>query len=232
MADDTTMSPEGADAPPQAADARRRRTLIIVGIAVAVVAALLLAWALAPRGAGTPGAATSPTATAPGTGTTPSSTPDASETPAVTPSESSSPAPTADPGDPFPEQSPVAPTDPGSAAGISVKLTKFESVTGEVVGPGDVAAAAVRVTVDITNTGSEPLDLDLVVMNAYMGEQRDPAETYEKPGGQPVNGSLEPGKTATGVYLFRIPEDRRGDVTFVVDYHAGQPAITWRGQVP
>ncbi len=105
-------------------------------------------------------------------------------------------------------------------------------MTGEVVGPGDVAAAAVRVTVEITNTGSDPLDLNLVVMNAYMGPERDPAETYEQPGGDPVNGSLESGKTATGVYLFRIPEDRRDDVTFVVDYHAGEPAIAFRGQVP
>ena len=109
---------------------------------------------------------------------------------------------------------------------------KFENVTGQVVGPGDVEAPAVRVTVDITNTGSSPLDLNLVVMNAYMGEGRDPAETYEQPGGQPVSGSLDPGDTATGVYLFRIPEDRRDDVTFVVDYHAGEPAIAFRGEVP
>ena len=59
-----------------------------------------------------------------------------------------------DDSNPFPELPPVAPEEPGEAEGIEASLVKFESVTGEVVGPGDVAAAAVRVTVDITNTGS------------------------------------------------------------------------------
>ncbi len=57
---------------------------------------------------------------------------------------------------PFPELTPVDPEEPGEAEGIEASLVKFESVTGEVVGPGDVAAAAVRVTVEITNTGTEP----------------------------------------------------------------------------
>jgi hypothetical protein len=90
----------------------------------------------------------------------------------------------------------------------------------------------VRVTVEISNTGTKDLNHDLVVLNAYMGPQRDPAETYQQPGGDPVNGSLAPGKKATGVYLFRIPEERRDDVTIVVDYHAGEPAIVFRGEVP
>lgn len=211
-------------------DGRRRRGLWVAGIVAAAIAIAAIVWgvAVAPRDAGQASATDSPSSSG-----TPAATPSPDDSASQTPTpDPSTPAATADPDDPFPEQSPVAPEETGSADGISVDLTKFESVTGEVVGPGDVEAAAVRVTIDITNTGDDPLNLDLVVMNAYMGAQRDPAETYEKPGGQPVSGSLAPGKTATGVYLFRIPEDRRDDVTFVVDYHAGMPAITWRGQVP
>lgn len=217
----------------QVAARSRRRTITWIVVAVLVILAIgtAIAFAMIPRD--------------PSADPTPSGT--SSPTSPVSPSESGSPSESASPGadaeasaapitapesEPFPEQPPVDPQEPGDADGIEASLVKFESVTGEVVGPGDVAAAAVRVTVDITNTGTSPLDLNLVVMNAYMGAERDPAETYEQPGGQPVNGSLDPGKTATGVYLFRIPEDRRDDVTFVLDYLAGQPAITFRGPIP
>lgn len=203
----------------------RRRTVwwVVAAVAAVVVIGVGIAFAAAPKDA---------TAESTPTGAS-SANPSASASPAPSASGTSSPsATTPAEADPFPEQAPVAPQETGSADGISAALVKFENVTGEVTGSGDVAAAAVRVTVDITNTGSNPLDLNLVVMNAYMGAERDPAETYEQPGGQPVSGSLQPGDTATGVYLFRIPEDRRDDVTFVLDYQAGQPAITFRGQVP
>ncbi|MFE1664607.1 hypothetical protein [Microbacterium sp. P02] len=111
-------------------------------------------------------------------------------------------------------------------------MTNFESVTGEVVVPGEVVGAAVRVTVSITNQTEDPLNLDLVVMNAFTGPERTPVETYQQPGGQPVSGSLDAGGTATGVYLFRIPEDQRRDVTFIVDFNPGKSAIVFQGQVP
>lgn len=204
----------------------RARIAWIVGAAVVLIGVLVaILIAVLPRGAADAGATPSPTSSA-----VPSST----SSPGASGSATDQPSaePTADADDPFPELAPVAPEEPGEAEGIGARLVRFESVTGEVVGPGDVEAAAVRVTVDITNTGNVPLNLDLVVMNAYMGVQRDPAETYEQPGGSPVSGELAPGSTATGVYLFRIPEDRRDDVTFVVDYRAGLPAITFRGPVP
>lgn len=224
------MSSEDPSVDPVGQTDTRKRTIawIAGGVVAAAVVATVIVFAVMPRDAtAEPGATAS---SSPGSSASPSesASPGSSD-----PAESAAPAETTAPGaDPFPELEPVAPQEPGQAQGITASLVRFESVTGEVVGPGDVAAAAVRVTVDITNTGTSPLDLNLVVMNAYMGAQRDPAETYEKPGGQPVNGSLAPGDTATGVYLFRIPEDRRDDVTFVVDYYAGQPAITFRGPVP
>ena len=206
----------------------RRRWLIGVVIVVVVVLAVWAIAAMTARGASN-GAGTSAPAgpSSSASGSAPSSS-------SPTPGETSD-APDAnaseDPGA-FPELPPVAPDEPGQAPGLEVTLQQFESVTGEVVVPGEVQAAAVRVTVQITNAADTSLDLNLVVMSAYMGEERDPAETYQQPGGVPFSGSLDPGATATGVYLFRIPDDRRSDVTFVVDYRGGEPAITWRGAIP
>lgn len=224
------MSSEDPSVDPVGPKDNRKRTIawIVGGVVAAAVIAVAIAFAVMPRDA------TAEPATSESSSPESLASPSGSTSPESTePAESASPeASTAPDANPFPELEPVAPQEPGEATGITASLVKFESVTGEVVGPGDVAAAAVRVTLDVTNTGTGPLDLNLVVMNAYIGAQRDPAETYEQPGGSPVNGSLAPGETATGVYLFRIPEDRRDDVTFVVDYYAGQPAITFRGPVP
>lgn len=223
MSDEQQNTGDGTAAP----NTRRRLIWVLSSVLVVAAIAVILAFALTPRGDAaeqTPAPTSSPSQSS---DPTPTSATEA--TPGASPSPSATVPATENP---FPELDPVEPEEPGVAEGLEASLVKFESVQGEVVGPGDVAAAAVRVTVEITNTGTKPLNLDLIVMNAYMGEQRDPAETYEQPGGDPVSGSLAAGKTATGVYLFRIPEDRRDDVTFVVDYHAGLPAITFRGPVP
>lgn len=228
------MSSEDPSVDPVGQANRRKRTIawIAGGVVVAAVIAIAFTLAVVPKDAtARPGQTetSSPEPSSPSGSPSDASTDSAEgEAPGETTAPDESTAPDANP---FPELEPVAPQELGEATGITASLARFENVTGEVVGPGDVAAAAVRVTVNITNTGTSALDLNLVVMNAYMGAQRDPAETYEKPGGEPVNGSLAPGDTATGVYLFRIPEDRRNDVTFVVDYYAGQPAITFRGPV-
>jgi hypothetical protein len=232
------MSDERPTAVPDDGGPPKRRR-IIAWIIGAVIAALVVGAVIAltlPRDVSAQPDPTASTSARPSSSASPSAepgapaesaSPDATEAADTPDAEASAPAES----NPFPELAPVAPQEPGNADGIEAALTKFEGVTGEVVGPGDVAAPAVRMTVDIKNTGSAPLDLNLVVVNAYMGPERDPAEMYEQPGGKPVSGSLAPGETATGVYIFRIPEDRRDDVTVVVDYQAGLPAITFRGPV-
>lgn len=227
MSDEQQIIGDGTAAP----NSRRRLIWVLGSILAVAVIATTLAFAVTPRG---DAAEQTPAPTSsPDTSQTPDASPTTDTTPSATPGATPSPSASAPASEnPFPELDPVEPEEPGVAEGLKASLVKFESVTGEVVGPGDVAAAAVRVTVKITNTGTKPLNLDLIVMNAYMGVQRDPAETYEQPGGDPVNGSLAAGKTATGVYLFRIPEERREDVIFVLDYRAGLPAITFRGPVP
>ncbi|WP_439591354.1 hypothetical protein [Microbacterium sp.] len=199
----------------------RRRTTLIVAGAVVVVAVIAIVVAVFVSRGGTPSASPSPTDSATGT---------ASPSPSVTPDASAGPSPTetADAG-PFPELPPVAPDEPSETDAATVQIAKVEHVDGEAVAPGDVAGAAIRLTIDITNTGTQPLDLGLVVVNGYMGPSLDPAEIFTKPGGSPVSGSLAPGQKATGVYLFRVPIDRQNDVTIVVDYLPGQPAIVFKG---
>lgn len=201
----------------------RRRTTLITAAIVAVVAVIAVVIAVSVS------QGTTPTAS-PSTSTSGSPSPSASGSPAATPDASATPSPSAsaDAG-PFPELPPVAPDQPVETDAATAQISKVEHVQGEAIAPGDVAGDAIRLTIDFTNTGTTPLDLGLVVVNGYMGAELDPAEMYMKPGGSPVSGSLAPGAKATGVYLFRVPLDRQKDVTIVVDYLPGQPAMVFQG---
>lgn len=211
------------------ADARRRRLVIVVLAAVlgvALIAALIAFW---PR---TDDPSADPSATATTTPSSPSATAATPEADPSTAPPTTDPAPTVEPGGSFPELDPVPPTDTVSTEGIDISLANAEAVEGEAVGPGEIAGAAIRLTVALTNNSDADLNLDLVVVSSYVGGERTPAETFEKPGGDPFHGTLAPGESVHGVYLFRIPEDQRSDVTVVVDYLPGLPAAVFQGTLP
>ena len=219
------------------AESRRawwRRPAVVVSSVVAVIVIVVLAFLLTPRSdSGTPGApGATPTPTSSGSQTgapEPSAEPSGSSSPAPTPTTAETP-----PSEPaFPELPPVDPTELGEADeefdGLSFRIIKVEHVTGEVVGPGDVSAPAVRITVRATNRTGEPFDLRFVAVNAYTSPDRTPADFYEQPGSKPFAGTLADGDSVRGVYVIRVPEDKRDDLTVVIDYAAGVPAVVFEG---
>ncbi len=113
--------------------------------------------------------------------------------------------------------------------GISATLESLEAIEGTGVGPGEVAGPALRVTVRVANDSAEPVDLDAVVVNASSGEDEVPAPTLGDPSAAPFAGSLEPGGTADGVYVFRVPVDARDLVTVSVGYRADAPFLVFSG---
>jgi hypothetical protein len=147
------------------------------------------------------------------------------------PSQTPSPAPTASDA-PFAELTPVAPdATVVTAEGVEISLSRIEAVQGEAALAGETSGPAIRVTVRLVNSGSDPLDLEYVTVNAYSGEDRAPAGTLMQPGGAPFEGSLASGDSADGVYLFTIPEADRKDVTITVDYLFGAPVAVFRGDL-
>lgn len=207
------------------ADGSRRRVWWWIAAVAVVVAAVIVYVAVtssaAPKDAdASPAPSASPSATA----TEESSAgadPSAEPTPAA--SESSGT---------MPELAPVAPNEPAdNGDGLVARIASMTAVQGEAVQAGEIAGPAVQFTLELTNDTGETVDLGLVSVNAYIGEDRTPAGGLVRPGGAPFEGSLEAGKTATGVYVYSIPENQRGDVTLTVDYRAGEPAFVFRGAV-
>jgi hypothetical protein len=110
-----------------------------------------------------------------------------------------------------------------------VQITKVEHVAGKATGAGEVDGPALRFTVVVKNSSTEPLNAGLIAVNAYYGAALTPANPFEQPGAQPFEGSVKPGDTVTGILLFAVPKAQQGNVTVTVDYQPGKPVAAFRG---
>jgi len=114
--------------------------------------------------------------------------------------------------------------------GISVTIQKVEVIDVEAETPGEVSGSAVVVTVAAENGTPDVQNLDsaVVTLDAQDGEvgigttAGDPA---------PLTGSLEPGKSATGRYVFMLGSAAGRDVSVSVNYAAGEPAAIFTGKI-
>lgn len=199
-------------------DTRRKTWLwVVVAVMGAVVIAAIVYFAVT---SGSPDSGTpesSPSAAAPTDGSDPSGQP--------------TPDPSATPGT-MPELAPVAPDESSdSGEGLVAEITAMKAVEGEAVQAGEIAGPSVQFTLKLTNGTDSAIDLGLIAVNTYIGEERTPGVGLVKPGGAPFDGTLKAGDTAEGVYVYNIPESQRGDVTLTLDYKAGQPAFVFRGKV-
>lgn len=167
--------------------------------------------------------------------------------PAVSPSSSPSDRPATSPkpsdaaGDPSatPPVDPSIPADPvvidqpaDISPGLTAAITGLESVAGEAKRPGEVAGPAVRVTVQITNSTSAPVSLLTTVVTAYYGADQTPALELGSPGASPMPTEVAAGAAATGVYVFTVPSDERGNVRVMVDYSVDVQPLVFQGAAP
>ncbi|MGY1783771.1 hypothetical protein [Geodermatophilus sp. SYSU D00698] len=212
--------------------ARSQRRLLLGAGGAVLVALVALVLVLTGGGgddgtatAATPGASTTaapaaPTTTAPG------------ETVAPPPATPTPTGPTEDVDEP-PPSSPEVPLDAPAAVGNGIVATigAIEAIDGTAVGPGNIAGPALRVTVRIENGTAEAVSLDGVAVNLSYGPERTPASPLDDPSQVPFVGSVEPGSTGEGVYVFSVPADVRDSVTVEVGYQAGAPLLLFTGAV-
>ena len=207
-------APDSPASPSSAPGGARRLVWIIVAglVALAVVVVLLLR----PWESGTPGA---DPGDRPGTVTT---------SPTPTPTDVA----TDEPQEPLPPQ-PVPIESPGTITdGLTAAITGIEAVDGVAEGPGEVAGPAIRFTVSIVNTGSSPVDLSATVVTVDHGSDRVPGGQLNEPGGRPIPTTVAAGETATGVFIFTVPLDRRGLVNITVDHTVGVVPLVFSGPTP
>jgi hypothetical protein len=154
--------------------------------------------------------------------------------PTHSPTPGSTSTPTGDP-TPVPQAAPSSiPIDePGTIEpGVTASIDTIEAVQGEAKGPGEVAGPAIRFRVSISNATTAAIDLGATVVTVDYGADRIPALELFEPGASPLPDSVEPGATATAVYIFTVPVDQRGLVHITVDYSVGVPPLEFTGAVP
>jgi hypothetical protein len=148
---------------------------------------------------------------------------------------SSAPAPsvtaaTADVDEP-PPALPAVPLDATAAVGngIVATLPQIEAFQGSGTGRGDVAGPALRVTVRIENGTGAAVSLDGVAVSMFHGPGNVPASPLGDASQRPFAGTVAPGATAEGSYVFQVPLDVRDSVTVEVGYQAGAPLLLFTG---
>lgn len=195
-------------------DPRRRRRVVVISVLAAVVVAVVAVVVVFAVNANRVG------------------TGDVVNPPAITGTPTPSPIIT-DPAEALPERDPVAGDAPVEIVpGVTVSLGDFEAVDGEAKAPGETAGPAVRFTATIENATDASIDLSSVVVTAFSGADRVPAEPLTEPGAAPFDPEVAAGDTATATFVFTVPVEQRDDVTILVDYQAGVPAAVFQVTAP
>lgn len=212
----------------------RPRWLVPVAIGAGVLVLAAVVWAAVASGASDDDASPTTSASSSATVTT-TPEPEPSASPTAPPSTEAAPAPSTDPEAPFvPGTEPAVPLTSTAefGTGMSARVAGLESVDGVAEGPGEVAGPSVRVSVVLTNGTGAAASLDSTVVNLYAGEQLAPGEPLSGPGVSVFTGSLAPGASATGVYVFRVPSDLRDRLQITVSYDPTATTVLFEGPGP
>lgn len=137
------------------------------------------------------------------------------------------------PGDAELPESQTYPLDATAALtdGVEVRLGSVTAIDATAALPGEIGGPGVQLVAELTNTSSEAVDLSTFSIDLTDADGVSAAQVTTDPA-RPVMGSLEPGATATGTYVFVIPTTDRADARVVMSLVAGQPQVVLSGSLP
>lgn len=123
----------------------------------------------------------------------------------------------------------TAPADFGPE--VTLRILRVEEVDGVARGPGEIDGPAVRLTLQLTNESDAALSLEPMVVAVTSGARRNPALSLTGPGGRPFQGVLPAGESATGIYVYAVPEAQRRVLEVTVSATHAAPVVVFRGAV-
>jgi hypothetical protein len=88
--------------------------------------------------------------------------------------------------------------------GVTATLTATKTLDVDAKGPGETSGPAVAATIQVTNGSNQPFDLSTLAVTATYGASVPAVQTGAGPA-EDFKGSVAPGSSATGVYVFRVP---------------------------
>lgn len=119
--------------------------------------------------------------------------------------------------------------DVKTPSGLTANVVSVESYTATATRPGEVSGPAVKVTLRLTNGTGGAFPLSTATVNAYYGSGATPAAPVAgDTAAKPFTGSLQPGASATAVYVFTVPADEDGAVTVTLSDQAGARLVVFQ----
>lgn len=114
--------------------------------------------------------------------------------------------------------------------GVIVSIDSVDKLVVAAETPGEIAGPAVAVTFALTNGSAEPIDVSTAMATVSGADGTFGQPTTSVPFA-PFGGTIAPGGSATGVYVFLLPESERETLTATLEYIAGVQTAVFVGQV-
>lgn len=109
---------------------------------------------------------------------------------------------------------------------VSARLVSITPVDATARRRGEISGPALAVAVELSNSGSSPVSLESVSVNAYSGPEATPAIRLLDGATQPLHGTLSAGRSMTATYVFSVPRAQRDQLTVTVSLGAGRDGAT------
>lgn len=112
--------------------------------------------------------------------------------------------------------------------GVAVKVASLEQTTTTAQLPGEIAGAGVKVTLSVVNGSATALDLGNVVVDLQDANGVSQTAMSATPA-SPFTGSLAPGATASGIYVFTFTADYANPAKIYVTLPTEVPVLVFAG---
>ncbi|MET4637646.1 DUF4352 domain-containing protein [Mycetocola sp. 2940] len=107
---------------------------------------------------------------------------------------------------------------------VTISAPDVAEIDVEAHTPGETAGPALAVTIRIENDSAADLDVETVMVTLLDAAGAAASPTTADPA-RPFAGSIPPGGSADGVYVFLVPEGARDPIELTIAYSAGVPVV-------
>lgn len=115
-----------------------------------------------------------------------------------------------------------------AAGGLEMALTKIQRIQASAQGPGEISGPALQLTLRVDNKSSRDVALNNVLVS-LTDAQSDPGLPMTGSPASPLTGTLAPGQSTSGTYVFSVRTPARTRVSINVSYDTDSPVVVFTG---
>ncbi|MCG2620540.1 hypothetical protein LVY72_01285 [Arthrobacter sp. I2-34] len=116
--------------------------------------------------------------------------------------------------------------------GGTVSVSKIEAIEAKADGIGEIAGPAIRFSLEVRNTSAKALKLDAADVTVEAGAQKLPAIELNGSGASGFPKAVAAGKSASGTFVFQVPEDQREQVRIHLNFSVSETVVAFEGAAP